>query len=201
MNLLTLNVGSLKTNCYIVESNNEAGIIDPGDDGEYIIEQIQKKDLIPVWASATHGHFDHVLAAMELALTYKIPFYIHSKDEFLLKDAHKSAFHFTGAKVEPFIIKPDFVEEGSILKINDIKLKVIETPGHTPGSICLYSKTEDVLFCGDLVFKGGGIGRTDFTYSSEKDLWESIKKISKLQKDTRIYPGHGGNLKIEDILF
>lgn len=201
MRITTLAVGHLGTNCYLVESKNEVGIIDPGDDGEYIIDIIQRKELNPVWAIATHGHFDHVLAAMEIALTFKIPFYIHAKDEFLLKDAHRSANFFTGTEVEPFVIKADYMEEKDVLKVGDVQFEVIETPGHTPGLVCLYSKTEKVLFCGDLVFAGGGVGRTDFKYSSEKDLWHSIKKISKLPKDTIVYPGHGEKLKINDINF
>ncbi|MDO8657138.1 MAG: MBL fold metallo-hydrolase [Candidatus Levybacteria bacterium] len=199
MDVVVLRVGQLSTNCYLLCSKDKVGIIDPGDDGEYIISQIQKLELSPVWVAATHGHFDHVLAGMALALTYKIPFFIHPKDEFLLKDAHKSALHFTGVKFEPFIIKPDFVSTGNVLKVENVNLKVIETPGHTPGSICLYSKAEKILFCGDLVFENGGVGRTDFSYSSEKNLWDSIKKISKLPKDTTIYSGHGQNLEVGDL--
>lgn len=199
MDIIVLRVGQLSTNCYLLSSKSQVGIVDPGDDGEYITAQIQKLELFPVWVAATHGHFDHVLAALTLALTYKIPFFIHPKDEFLLKDAHKSALHFTGAKVEPFIIKPDFVNDGNVLKVGNVNLKVIETPGHTPGSICLYSKSEKVLFCGDLVFENGGVGRTDFSYSSEKDLRDSIKKISKLPKDSIIYPGHGESLVVGDL--
>ena len=201
MEVITLKVGQLRTNCYLLSSKNEVGIIDPGDDGEYIISQIQKMELSPVWVLTTHGHFDHVLAGIEICLTYKIPFFINPKDEFLLKEAHKSAFNFTGAKVEPFVIEADYIKDGDVLKIGNFNLKVIGTFGHTPGSVCLYSKIENVLFCGDLVFEGGGVGRTDFSYSSEKDLWESIKKISKLPKNTTIYPGHGENLKVEDLKF
>lgn len=204
MKVITLKVGQLGTNCYLVESNNETGIIDPGDDGEYIIQEIQKYNLNPVWVCATHGHFDHVLAAMELSLTFKIPFYINEKDEFLVKDAHKSALHFTGAIVEPILIKPDFIKDGDILKVGDVKFEIIETPGHTPGSVCLYSKNlpagRQALFCGDLVF-AGGVGRSDFKYSCEDDLWHSIQKISKLPKDTIIYSGHGTRFNVRDINF
>ncbi|MCL4415585.1 MAG: MBL fold metallo-hydrolase, partial [Actinobacteria bacterium] len=103
--------------------------------------------------------------------------------------------------VEPFIIKPDFITDGDIIKVGDIQFKLMGAPGHTPGSICLYSKIEKALFCGDLVFEGGGVGRTDFKYSSEKDLWESIDKISKLPGDTVIHPGHGESLRVKDLKF
>lgn len=201
MRIITLKVGQLGTNCYLIESDREVGIIDPGDDGEYIIEQIQRLELSPVWILATHGHFDHVLVAMELSLTFKIPFYIHPKDEFLLKNAHESAFYFTNVKVEPFLIKPNFIKENNILIVGSLVFKIIEVPGHTPGSVCLYSKSENILFCGDLVFAGKGVGRTDFKYSSEDNLWRSIKKVLKLSKNTKIYPGHGESLKVEDLQF
>lgn len=199
MRIITLKVGQLGTNCYLIESDREVGIIDPGDDGEYIIEQIQRLELSPVWILATHGHFDHVLVAMELSLTFKIPFYIHPKDEFLLKNAHESAFYFTNVKVEPFLIKPNFIKENNILIVGSLVFKIIEVPGHTPGSVCLYSKSENILFCGDLVFAGKGVGRTDFKYSSEDNLWRSIKKVLKLSRNTKIYPGHGESLKVEDL--
>lgn len=201
MKIVTFRIGQLGTNCYLIESDGKVGIIDPGDDGEYIIEQIQRLELSPVWILATHGHFDHVLAAMELSLTFKIPFYIHPKDEFLLKNAHESAFYFTNVKVEPFLIKPNFIKENTILIVGSLVFKIIEVPGHTPGSVCLYSKSENILFCGDLVFAGKGVGRTDFKYSSEDNLWRSIKKVLKLSKNTKIYPGHGESLKVEDLQF
>jgi|SRR3989344_8396845 len=201
MKIITLRVGQLGTNCYLIESDEKVGIIDPGDDGGYIIDQIQRLELSTAWILATHGHFDHVLAAMELSLTFKIPFYIHPKDEFLLKNSHDAAFYFTKVKTEPFLIKPNFIKENDVLKIGSSIFKIIEVPGHTPGSICLYSKSENVLFCGDLVFAGGNVGRTDFKYSSEDNLWRSIKKILKRSKNTKIFPGHGENLELGDLRF
>lgn len=197
MQIIPLAVGQMGTNCYLVESNGEVGIIDPGDDGEYIIEQIEKEEWKPVWVLATHGHFDHVLAVTELCLTYKIPFYINPKDKFLLERTEETALYFAQFLVEPVAVEPEPC--GKILTLGKENFEVIESPGHTPGGICLYNKKRKALLCGDLVFAGGGVGRTDFKYSSEEDLVDSIMEIIKLPDDVVIYPGHGETLLVKDL--
>ncbi|MFA5932874.1 MAG: MBL fold metallo-hydrolase [Microgenomates group bacterium] len=190
MKINTLVVGSLKTNCYLVTSGGEVGIIDPGDDADYIIREIQKENFTPVWIALTHGHFDHVLAVSELCLAFSIPFYMHPEDEFLLDRAKETAEHFTGVYADPVLVKFKDLKEGMKLKVGKEELVVIETPGHTPGGICLYSKSEKALFCGDLIFDRGTVGRTDFKYASEESLEKSIKKVMKLPNETVVYPGH-----------
>lgn len=190
MKIITLPVGQMGTNCYLIEDNGEVGVVDPGDSGDFIIRKIQDMEAKPVWVAATHGHFDHVLAVSELALTLKIPFYLNSKDKFLLEKAKETAEYFLGIPTDPILVEPqDF--PSSSLDVGNVDFTVIETPGHTPGSVCLYSKKEKVLFCGDLIFAGGGVGRTDFKYCSEKDLNDSVKKILKLPEETIVYSGHG----------
>lgn len=197
MQIVPLLVGQFGTNCYLVESNGSVGIIDPGDDGEYIIEQIEKEDWKPVWVVATHGHFDHVLAVTEVALTYQIPFYISPKDKFLLERTEETAFYFAQFTVEPVAVDPKPL--GKTLSLGKEKFETIEAPGHTPGGVCLYNKKRKALFCGDLVFAGGGVGRTDFKYSSEEGLLDSIMEIIKLPDEVVIYPGHGESLMIKEL--
>ncbi|KKR80605.1 MAG: Metallo-beta-lactamase family protein [Candidatus Daviesbacteria bacterium GW2011_GWA1_41_61] len=199
MKIIPLIVGQLKTNCYLVEASGNVGIIDPGDDGEYIIDQIAKLNLKPFWVAATHGHFDHVLAVSEIALTCKIPFYIHPKDLFLLKQAKNSAEHFTAVKADPLLVEPFPFPEEKTLSLGEEKLEVIETPGHTPGGVCLYSKKDHLLVCGDLLFAGGIVGRTDLRYASFSQLAKSVKKILKLAGRTMVYPGHGGDTTVEEL--
>lgn len=190
MKINTLEVGSLKTNCYLVSSDNEVGIIDPGDDADLAIRTIQSSGDKPVWIALTHGHFDHVLAATELSLAFNIPVYINSDDKFLLKRAKDSAEHFLGVYADPFLIKTKDLKKGMKLKIGGEYLEVIETPGHTPGGVSLYSKKNKALFCGDLIFDRGTVGRTDFKYASSEELEKSIKKVMKLPGGIVIYPGH-----------
>lgn len=170
----TLVVGSMATNCYIAGGM----IIDPGDDAEYIVSHLTVK---PTMIVATHGHFDHIMAAYALQLAYNIPFYIHEDDIFLLGRMQSSAKHFLGLKE----IDPPPVPT----KIKD--LPFIHTPGHTPGSICVYFKKDNVLFSGDTVFANGAVGRTDHEYSDKAALEQSVKKILSLSPATRIFPGHG----------
>lgn len=172
MNIERLIVGSMATNCYIVEDV----IIDPGDDAEYIMSHVKVK---PSMIVATHGHFDHIMAAYAIQLAYNIPFYIHEKDAFLLASMQSSAKHFLGlSHVDPPPV-------ASVMP----KLPFIHTPGHTPGSICL--KFGDALFVGDTIFAGGSVGRTDFSYSDKKQLNKSIERIFQLPDTTRIFSGHG----------
>lgn len=191
LEVIPLIVGSLATNCYIVfdTSSLEAVIIDPGDDADYIQRIISDRKLHPRKIIATHGHFDHILGVTELQLAYNIPFSLHTRDVFLVRNMRSSAKHFLGIEVDtpPYIDSELKNEE----KIGKATLCVIETPGHTPGSVCLYQKETKILFTGDLLFAHGVVGRTDFSYSNQKTLDESLSKIFKLPEKTIIYPGHG----------
>lgn len=191
--VVTLPVGQLQTNCYLVtdRKTRQTLIIDPGDDADYI-ERILKDTLcIPVGVVATHGHFDHILAVTELKLAYNIPFQISKDDEFLVKYMQSSAMYFLRIAVDPPPIIDNTILNKGKIKIGDSALEIIATPGHTPGSICLYSKQDKILFTGDLLFADGGVGRTDFSYSSTLDLTKSLHKIFTLPHDIVIYPGHG----------
>ncbi len=171
MKIETLVVGQMATNCYIADDI----IIDPGDDAEYIMAHAKNPKMIV----ATHGHFDHIMAAYALQLAYSIPFYIHPDDIFLLATMQSSAKHFLGLRDVDPPPKPTPIEN----------LPFIHTPGHTPGSICL--KFGNALFVGDTIFAHGAVGRTDFSYSDPVKLSESIQKIRSYPADTRLLPGHG----------
>lgn len=191
--ITTLTVGSMETNCYMLsdKKSREAMIIDPGDDGDYISRIISDKKLIPAKIIATHGHFDHILAVNELKLIYKIPFIMHINDQFLLSIMASSAKHYLNIVADPTPLIDQFIQEGDDLYIGSNKFQVLQTPGHTPGSICLYNKSSNNIFVGDLLFAGGSIGRTDFSYSNAGMMKKSLGKINKLPSGTRVFPGHG----------
>lgn len=205
MEMEKLVVGQMAENCYLVydEVNREAVIVDPGDDGDYLMRKIADLKLKPLLILATHGHFDHVLAVLELKLAYHIPFLIHQADVFLLKLAQQSAKHFLGIKVDPVPLPDRFLKSGGEIKFGHEKLKIMETPGHTPGSVCLYAPRHPELgsgsiFTGDTIF-ADGVGRTDFSYSSKSDLQKSLEKILKLSDNTLVYPGHGEETTIRNL--
>jgi len=198
LDIVTLTVGQLQTNCYLVidGTTSDALIIDPGDDADYIERIISDKRLNPKSIIATHGHFDHILAVTELTLAYKIPFLIHKDDEFLVSNMQNSAKHFEGIDVDPPPRIDKFIDELNLITVGSHSLRVFHTPGHTPGSLSIYNKKQSFLICGDLLFAGGAVGRTDFSYSDPKLLAQSLSKVLLLSQDTIVYPGHGDRTKI-----
>lgn len=193
---MTLVLGDLETNCYLVwcPETLEAIIIDPADNGDFISEKILELKLKPLCMVFTHGHFDHVLGSLELRLNFDLPIYLHKEDHFLVKDAQKSAIYWLEkSEVAPVPSDVSFIDEGKILEFGNCKLEVIETPGHTPGSISLVSKSDDgeeIIFTGDTLFKNA-VGRTDHKYSKPLDLEKSLQKLFSYPKNTICYPGHG----------
>lgn len=192
MKIERLIVGQLQTNCYLVwdKITGEGVIIDPGDDAEYILNRIRDLEMKPLYILATHGHFDHVLAVLELKSALEIPFLINEKDLFLVKRAVGSAKFFAGDKEALKPLADKFIKEGDVIFFGEKEqLKVVETPGHSPGGVVFYNR--GVVFSGDALFKQG-MGTTQYSYCSETALLNSIKnKLFKLPNETIVYPGHG----------
>jgi hydroxyacylglutathione hydrolase len=200
LSIKRLVVGQMGTNCYLVtnQKSGETLIIDPGDDAEYVSGEISKLDIHPISIIATHGHFDHIMAACALQLAYNIPFFMHKSDAFLLDNMQSSAQHFLGIltvdpppKIPKFLTNKDTIAD----------LAVLHTPGHTPGGICLYAKNEHMLLVGDTIFADGGVGRTDFSYSNKIQLDTSIKTILSLPSNTILYTGHGEETTVKQELY
>jgi len=184
-------LGPLQANCYFLIERGDLILIDPGDEASFILEEIQRQRLNLVGIFATHGHFDHIGAAGEIQKSFDVPFYISKKDLFLVERLNETARYFLG--YHPYFLTPRNIKNLEIensLKIKNFKLKIIFTPGHTPGSVCFYFEKEKIVFTGDTLFKDG-VGRTDFSYSSSKDLKISLSKIFSLYPDIIVYPGHG----------
>jgi len=200
----TFIVGDLQTNCYIVwdDETKKGVVIDPGEDGQGISEEIQNKQIEIVGILMTHGHFDHSLATLDLKLIYNVPIYLSKKDDFLLKRQDETAKYFLGIKnTPPNIVKIDIdIKDGEKINFGNESLEIIETPGHTPGSVCFYSAKNNLLFSGDTLFKNDR-GRTDFSYGSKEDILKSLKRLVKLPKETEVLPGHGETTTIEDEYF
>lgn len=192
MKVHILQVGQLDTNCYLVDNLQKCIVIDPGDDSDYIADTILRLHLQPEAVLLTHGHFDHVLGVYALAVNFQIPVYMNHADTFLLNNSVNSAQYWLHHhQVDPS--QQRTVDLGSIGCLNfcGLEIVIINTPGHTPGSVSFFIKKEHILFCGDLIFADGYVGRTDFRYSDKNELAQSINEIMKLDKATWIYPGHG----------
>jgi len=190
MILLSLSVGPLETNCYIIASGpgKKAVIIDPGAQERLIKKALDKNKLFPGIVINTHGHMDHIGCDDK----FSVPVYIHRDDIGLLKDPR---LNLSGVFSAPLSVaaKACALEDGQIINEDGIELEVIHTPGHTPGGISLLLKKPEgkILFSGDSLFREG-IGRTDFEGADNRQLVDSIKKrLFILDDDTIVYPGHG----------
>jgi len=189
-------VGPLAVNCYIVacEVTKKAAVIDPGDEGKRILAKAEMMGVEITTIINTHGHFDHIGANCFLKEHTKGKLIIHEDDVDLLPLASEHALRY-GLAVTPSP-KPDItVSDGDIIEIGKLQIKVVDTPGHSPGGICLL--VEDILFSGDTLFQES-IGRTDLPGGNFEQLISSIKlKLLTLDKNTKVYPGHGGVTSIE----
>ncbi len=196
MKIVKYFLGQLQANCYFLVNGQDCLIIDPADDASFILEELQRQQLNLVGMLATHGHFDHIGAVGEIQLSFNVPLYILKEDQFLIDRLNETAKYFLG--FNPHFIKPKnikFIKNN--FSITNYGLRVIQTPGHTPGSCCFYFKKENVIFTGDTLFKNG-IGRYDFSYSNKDKLKNSLEKIFKLPKETIVYSGHGEDTLIQD---
>ncbi len=188
-------VGIFEANCYILwdEKDKEAIVVDPGEEGERIIEVIRKNSLKVRSIVNTHTHIDHIGANDFLQEKTEAPLLVHSNDVSLLQNAELNLSALTG-KDRSFGLPDRVLEEGDEIRAGSFSLKILHTPGHTPGSICLYG--DNKLFSGDTLF-AGGIGRTDLTGGNLKELQKSIKdKILTLPDEVVVYPGHGPSTTI-----
>lgn len=198
MKILKYPLGQLQANCYLLINGESCLVIDPADDAGFILEEIQRRRLKLNGLLATHGHFDHIMAVGEIQLTYDLPLYINKKDQFLIERLSETAEHFLGYKQPTLPIKKTTdLDSKRVLEIGNFSLKVIATPGHTPGSTSFYFSNENVVFTGDTLFSGS-IGRFDHSYCNKKDLKNSLVELTDLPEETKVYSGHGEETTIED---
>lgn len=190
-----LTLGPIMANCFIIgcEETKEAAVIDPGDEADKILMALAELKLTVKYIINTHGHFDHVGANKRLSEVTKAPILIHTLDAPLLNQLSATAAAW-GLKTENSP-KPDrLLEDGDTITFGTITLKVIHTPGHSPGGISLY--TDGHVFVGDTLF-AGSIGRTDFPGGDYEVLIAGIRnKLFLLGDDVKVHPGHMGDTTI-----
>lgn len=177
-------VGALETNCYVISAGKDAQeviVVDPGADTEKILETVGNREIKAVML--THGHFDHTGALKDFS---DYPIYIHKEDAPMLSNTRLNGGYLVGdSEIRPKATH--FYREGSVVDVANLKLKILETPGHTMGSVCILEG--DQMLTGDTLFKGD-YGRTDLAGGSATLMRESLRRLFSM-KDVRIWPGHG----------
>lgn len=185
MKLDSLAVGLIGTNCYLLydeTAGNAAAIVDPGGSADQILAKIKQDKLDVKMILLTHGHFDHVLGVQDILASYPdLPVYITEADYPEARDGGQ--FGYSMGEVASV----RFYDEGDTVELGNLKIDVLRTPGHTPGSVTL--RVEDVLLTGDTLFCGS-CGRTDFPGGSFGDMQRSLKRLADLPGNYRVYPGH-----------
>ncbi len=190
MRIKTLVVGPIEVNCHILwdEGTKEAIVVDPGGNPERIMAEVKKEGLIVKAVVNTHGHSDHIGANDAICEETGAKLMIHKEDAPMLRDPRANLSAYMGLDITS---RPadEYLAEGDEVKFGRISLKVLHTPGHSAGGICLYG--EGVLLSGDTLFYGS-IGRTDFPGGSLIKLVRGIKsKLLPLPEDTIVLTGHG----------
>ena len=188
-------VGPLEVNCYILgcEDTKEAAIIDPGDNADEIISNIEKEGLNPKFIINTHAHFDHIGGVKVIQDHFKIDFILHEGDLFLVENASEQATAFGLKPISKPVVNKN-ATNGEKVNLGNKSITVIHTPGHSPGGVCYYS--DNNVFVGDTLF-AGSIGRTDLPGGSYDTLINSIKEnLFPLGDSTIVYPGHGPSTTI-----
>lgn len=197
LKIVTFVVGPIMENCYIIydEKSLEGIIVDPGDEADRILTAVKNLNLTIKYIVNTHAHADHIGANKEIGEKLKAKLAVHADDAAMLTDPQLN-LSVAGYMGRLIISQPAdiLLHEGDTIVFGNCEFKVVHTPGHTPGGICLVG--ENVVISGDSLF-AGSIGRTDFPTGSMTDLISSLKeKIMTLDLNMQVFPGHGGTTNI-----
>ena len=191
MILKHLEISTMAVNCYIVgcEETREVAVIDPGGNPRAILNFLKENDLTAKYIINTHGHIDHIGANRAVKEATNAKLLIHKDDAKMLVNPASNLSFLMGSKLTS-PAADEYIDEGDIIKLgNTVELKVMHTPGHSPGGICL--QTGNIIFVGDTLFQGS-VGRTDFPGGSYKQLIQVIKeKLLCYDDEVVCYPGHG----------
>lgn len=190
MNIHTVVVGDFQVNCFLLEHKpGRALVVDPGDNAEDIAALLGREQLTPEAYLLTHGHVDHIAALAEMHALMPAPIALHADDAEWAFTEKSKIMPFIEIPKDPGEITIDLKTCGTVPGI-DVDCQVIQTPGHTPGSVCLYFPQNSILISGDTLF-AGSVGRTDLPGGSPRQLAESLNRLKELPDDTQVLPGHG----------
>ena len=180
MDIKTVKVGILQTNCYLLIKNGKVIIIDPGAKAERILQALGDAQVLAILL--THAHFDHIGAINDLLTHFSCPIYLSEDDQALMLDPQLN-YSFP----KRFTVEQPTLPYPAHLTIGDFSFEVLETPGHTDGSVCLI--IDDVIFSGDTLFMQS-VGRTDLRTGNPTKMKQSLRILKALDHNYTVYPGH-----------
>lgn len=193
MKIIVIPVTPYEQNCSLVicEETKKAAIVDPGGNVERILAMVKKHDVTVDKILLTHGHLDHVGGTEKIASTLSVPIIGPEKEDLFWLEQLEAQSQRFGFPLHTSFNPTAWLEEGEIVEVGNIKLKVLHIPGHTPGHVALLDEKSQQIIVGDILFNGG-IGRSDFPRGNEYQLISGIKKkLLTLAPETIVYPGHG----------
>lgn len=191
MKIDTFRVGIIDTNCYMVtdEATGESLLVDPGDISPKLIQAVENKNI--KYILLTHGHYDHILGVAKLKKITDAKVLISKEDAPCLYDDELSRAGLHFPEPQEHIVADRELSDGDVIDFGGKEIKVMATPGHTPGCVCYIFESSKVIFSGDTLFRLSR-GRTDFVSGSETDIIKSLSKLAELEGDYTVFPGHGG---------
>lgn len=190
-------VGMYSVNCYILSNVNtkKAVIVDPGDQGEMIVNYVKREGFEIEGILLTHGHFDHITGVAEIRNALRVPVYAFEEEKGLLEDASVNASAMIGRPVT--VMDVTYLKDKQVLNIAGFDVTVLSTPGHTKGSCCYYFEKNECLFSGDTLFMES-VGRTDLPTGNSQKIIESLHVLLELPEDTYVFSGHGNPTTIKN---
>lgn len=200
LEVVRLSVGPLQANAYLLLSDGEAVVVDPGGDGALIAAELERRGALLTGIWLTHAHFDHVAGLKELLETAPMqdgpaPVHMHPADAPVLEEAVRSAARWSIVIDEPPRETVD-IEHGDTLTVGRVSARALHTPGHAPGHVAFHLPGHGLVLSGDALFQGS-IGRTDIPFGDQEQLLGSIRReLLALHDETTVLPGHGGATSI-----
>ena len=193
MNIINLFPGSYGSNCYLLEEGGEALIVDPSAAASAILRKLREDGCTPGGILLTHGHFDHIMSIDTLRQAEpNLKVYVHEEDAPMLADGQKNGFSFFFRQDRTWKDADVLLTDGQEITVGSATLRVVHTPGHSPGSVCYLCESEGIMLTGDTLFSDN-IGRCDLWGGSYATIRQSLKRLRDYDGGLTILPGHGGS--------